>query len=144
MTAGVHEKINLGAKMKTIRQLVVMLFCILAIGNANAQTKKFNAAEAKDHIGERATVCGKVVSVHFAGRSKGQPTFMNLDEPYPRQIFTIVIWSSDRPKFGDPESKYRDFRVCSTGKITQFRGGNRSIAPSGRRRRASPANGSHD
>jgi len=109
--------------MRAIRQLVLALFCILAIGNANAQTKKFNAAGAKDHIGERATVCGKVVSVHFAERSKGQPTFMNLDEPYPTQIFTIVIWGSDRPKFGDPESKYRGVRVCSSGKITGFHGG---------------------
>ena len=66
-----NQNIKLGAKMKAIRPLVVMLFCLLVIGGSSAQSKKLNAAEAKDHIGERATVCGKVVSVHFAGRSRG-------------------------------------------------------------------------
>ena len=114
--------------MRAIRHLAILIFCLVAIGEASAQGRKLTAGEAKDHIGERATVCGKVVSVHFAGRSKGQPTFMNLDEPYPRQIFTIVIWGSDRAKFGDFESKYRDARVCVTGKITEFRGSPETVA----------------
>ena len=41
-------------------------------------------------------MCGKVVSTHYAAQTKGQPTFLNLDEAYPRQIFTIVIWGSER------------------------------------------------
>ncbi len=102
--------------MRATKQVVVLLFCSLAIGSSSGQSKKLTAAEAKDHIGERATVCGKVASTHFAGRSKGQPTFLNLDEPYPKQIFTIVIWGSDRAKFGDPESKYKEQTVCVTGK----------------------------
>ena len=52
--------------MRAIRQLIFLVFCFVAVGSAGAQTKKLNAVEAKDHIGERATVCGKVVSVHFA------------------------------------------------------------------------------
>jgi hypothetical protein len=87
-----------------------------------AQTSKITARQAKDHVGEVQTVCGKVASTHYAPRSKGQPTFLNLDEPYPNQIFTILIWGSDRPKFGTPESKYQDSRVCVTGKITSYRG----------------------
>ena len=43
---------------------------------------------------------------------------MDLDEPYPRQIFTILIWGSDRPKFGEPEVKYENKKVCATGLIT--------------------------
>jgi hypothetical protein len=54
--------------------------------------------------------------------SKGEPTFLNLDEPCPSQVFTIVIWGSNRTKFGDPEKKYRDSQVCVTGKITSYRG----------------------
>jgi len=113
--------------VRAIRHLSVFIFCLVAIGQASAQGRKITAAEAKDHIGERATVCGKVVSVHFAGRSKGQPTFMNLDEPYPRQIFTIVIWGSDRGKF-PPESKFQDAGVCVTGQITSYRGGPEIVA----------------
>jgi hypothetical protein len=65
---------------------------------------------------------GKVASTHFAGGSKGQPTFLNLDEPYPKEIFTILIWGSDRAKFGTPETKYRDAQVCVNGKIELYRG----------------------
>lgn len=61
-------------------------------------------------------------STHFASGSKGQPTFLNLDEPYPKEIFTILIWGSDRPKFGHPEETYRDKSVCVTGKTTNHRG----------------------
>jgi hypothetical protein len=86
-----------------------------------AQSRHLTGAQAKDHVGERATVCGTVASTRYANRSRGQPTFLNLDEPYPREIFTIVIWGSDRPKFGQPETTFRDKRVCVTGMITSYR-----------------------
>jgi hypothetical protein len=87
-----------------------------------AQSKKITAAEAKDYVGQQATVCGHVASARYAERSKGQPTFLNLDDPYPREIFTILIWGENRGKFGAPESKYRDSNICVNGKITSYRG----------------------
>src|SRR5262249_30473130 len=80
------------------------------------------AAQAKDHVGEIATVCGVVASATFATRSKGQPTFLNLDKPYPEHIFTALIWGSDRPKFGQPENTYKGKRICVTGTIKAYRG----------------------
>jgi hypothetical protein len=41
----------------------------------------------------------------------------------PKEVFTILIWGSDRAKFGTPETKYKDARVCVTGKITSFLSG---------------------
>ena len=97
--------------------------CIILMWTALAQAQKsIQAADAKDHIGERATVCGQVASTHFAERSKGEPTFINLDKPYPNQIFTILIWGSDRTKFGDPERTYSGKHVCVTGRIASYRG----------------------
>jgi hypothetical protein len=66
------------------------LFLLLAFSTA-AQNNRITAAEAKDHVGETRTVCGKVVSTHYATGGKGQPTFLNLDEPYPKEVFTILI-----------------------------------------------------
>ena len=86
-----------------------------------AQTAHLTAAEARNHVGETATVCGRVASAHFAEKTKGLPTFMNLDMPYPKQIFTIVIWGVDRLKFGNPERTYRDKNICVSGKITSHR-----------------------
>jgi hypothetical protein len=107
--------------MKPFRTFVFLTFCLLPVPGLHAQTKKLTSAEAKDHIGDRATVCGKVVSTHHAKSSKGEPTFLNLDEPYPKEVFTILIWDSDREKFGAPEDEYRGSRVCVTGKITSYR-----------------------
>jgi hypothetical protein len=99
------------------------IFAVLLISIcAAAQTGKITAQQARDHVGEVQTICGKVASTHYATRSKGQPTFLNLDEPYPKQIFTILIWGSDRAKFGTPETKYRDAKVCVTGKIASLGG----------------------
>jgi|ERR1700728_1100658 len=102
---------------------VRILLAMLVLGcGLSAQSAHITARQAKDHVGETETVCGKVVSTRYAPGSKGQPTFMNLDEPYPSQIFTILIWGDDRSKFGSPESQYRDANVCVTGKITSYRG----------------------
>ena len=89
--------------MKSLRSLTVAyLFSLLLDFSTAAQTNKITAAEAKDHVEEIRTVCGKVVSTHYASGSKGQPTFLNLDEPYPKEAFTILIWGNDCAKFGTP------------------------------------------
>ena len=93
------------------------------IRQTNEETSNaHHEAEAKNHVEEKATVCGNVVSARFAKDSKGQPTFLNLDEPYPNHIFTIVVWGSNRDKFGDIETKYRVKDVCVAGKIESFKG----------------------
>ena len=104
-----------------LRLALLLSVGALLVGPVLAQ-KKLAAREAKDHIGERATVCGVVASAHYAAKSRGNPTFLNLDEPYPKQIFTVVIWGSDRPKFADPEQKYGHKKVCVTGQIKDYRG----------------------
>jgi len=61
---------------------------------------------------------------HYAVRTKGIPTFLNLDQPYPNQLFTILIWGSDRGKlkFGNPESRYSNKKVRVTGLIKDYKG----------------------
>jgi hypothetical protein len=101
--------------------LVGCLAAILLVTPLSAQ-KKLTTREANQHIGEHATVCGVVASAKYAASTRGQPTFLNLDEAYPNRIFTILIWGSDRPKFGRPEAAYTQKRVCATGVITEYRG----------------------
>lgn len=107
--------------MRKIAQFSLLICTVLLPFIAFAQTK-IPAQQAKNHIGETATVCGNVVSIHYAERTKGSPTFLNLEERYPNQIFTILIWGSDRSKFGDPEAKYANKNVCVTGLIKNYRG----------------------
>jgi hypothetical protein len=103
------------------RAVVIPIVVFLMVGLGHTQTS-ISAAEAKNHIGERTTVCGEVASADYAARSRGNPTFINLDKPYPNEIFTVLIWGSDRPKFGDPEETYRRKHVCVTGKISDYKG----------------------
>lgn len=88
---------------------------------APAQSKKLTATQAADHIGERAKVCGVVASANFATRTRRQPTFLNLDEPYPRHIFTAVIWGEHRAKFGEPEQELKGKTICVTGLIENYK-----------------------
>jgi hypothetical protein len=34
----------------------------------------------------------------------------------------VLIWGTDRRKFGDPEEMYRNKRICITGKISDYKG----------------------
>jgi DNA/RNA endonuclease YhcR with UshA esterase domain len=103
------------------RIIAVGVFAVLWATLVNAQNS-ISAAEAKSHVGEKTTVCGEVASAHYAQRSRGNPTFINLDKPYPNQVFTILIWGSDRTKFDNPEQTYSGKRVCVTGKIDDYKG----------------------
>jgi hypothetical protein len=72
------------------------LLALVALSRAALASQSITPAEAANHIGETATVCGKVASTHCAARSHGHPTFINLDKPYPNSPFTVLIWGSDR------------------------------------------------
>ena len=87
-----------------------------------AAASTLNTSEATKHVGENATVCGVVAGIHTATSSKGSPTFVNLDKAYPNQVFTILIWGSDREKFTPAPANWEGKRVCATGVITLYRG----------------------
>ena len=118
----VNETLCEGETVRAFRFVMFVTLWLAAASAAGAQAAHLTAKEAKNHVGEKATVCGKVVGIHFVSSGKGQPTFVHFDQPYPDQIFTLVIWGSDRPKFGRPEEIYRDRNLCVTGKITSYLG----------------------
>ena len=100
---------------------VATALLLLCPALVNAQPS-ISAGEAKNHVGENATVCGDVASTRFVRRRSASSTFLHLDKPYPRQIFTVVIWGSDRSKFGVPEETFHGRHICITGHITLHRG----------------------
>jgi hypothetical protein len=108
-----------------------LILSVLLTASIVFATDAISPEDAINHIGQQATVCGNVASTHFAPRSKGQPTFINLNRPYPRQIFTVLIWGSDRSKFpGVPENYYSNKRICVSGKIQQYKGAPEIVARS--------------
>ena len=102
-------------------QPLVLSLVVSCASAAFAQTE-ISTTEAKKHIGESRTVCGDVVSAHYAARTHSNPTFLNLDKAYPNQVFTVLIWGNDRSRFGVPEQSFANKRICITGKISSYRG----------------------
>jgi hypothetical protein len=96
------------------------LFLFLSMALLPAVAETITAADAKNHIGEQATVCGKVAGEKTATSSRGEPTFINLDSPYPNQIFTILVWRDDRKNVG--ELPRVGSRVCASGVIQDYKG----------------------
>ena len=100
----------------------IVLVLLLALCSASADTTEIpviNAAQAAAHAGKQAKVCGTVVDARHAIKTKGQPTYLNMDKPYPHPTFTAVIWGKDRSHFGMPPNiLYRGRTICVTGKIS--------------------------
>ncbi|HUH85510.1 MAG TPA: hypothetical protein VLX85_12950 [Stellaceae bacterium] len=95
---------------------------LLALSPAPAGAAEIAAQDAAQHVGENATVCGTVASAHHVERSRLQPTFLDLDRTYPNQSFTVVIFGSNRAKFGTPERALLHQRICATGEISLYQG----------------------
>jgi|GEM_PF-2513587 hypothetical protein len=104
--------------MKSFRMSVAGFLLSVALLPATAQT--IPSTDAKNHVGERETVCGPVAGKHIAYQSPGTPTFIDLDKPYPHQSFTVLIWKRDRATVGSLPSTGQ---LCVTGLIVQYRGG---------------------
>jgi DNA/RNA endonuclease YhcR with UshA esterase domain len=98
----------------------LLLLSVLGLALVPVSAQSISAADAKNHVGEKATVCGKVADERTVTSSSEEPTFINLDAPYPHQIFTLVVWREDKLAVGKlPE---QGSRVCITGLIEKYRG----------------------
>lgn len=119
--SGKREKMH-HIKRKTVLLVTAFISFFYFGFNAALAADNLSAREAIDHAGEYGTVCGTVASSRYAFKSKGSPTFLNLDEPYPDQVFTAVIWGHDRDRFEDaPEELYDGREICVEGLISIYR-----------------------
>ena len=101
--------------------LIVFLGLVLQVGIAAQE--RISPTEASKYVGKPTIVCGQVASATFAARSRGRPTFLNLDRPYPNQVFTALIWGKNRDKFSSPPEKaYSGKKICVTGTVSSYRG----------------------
>ena len=67
--------------MRNVR--VILLLSLAVLARPALAQKRVSAIEAKDHVGEVATVCGEVASTHYAPSTKGQPA---VSLPCPRRV----------------------------------------------------------
>jgi hypothetical protein len=119
---GVVRKLTFMACKMWLAQLLATFVTVGALPSAMADRARLSPAEAINHVGQMATVCGCMASAKYATNANRQPTLLNLEKPYPNQVFTAVIWGSDRAAFSYAPESLADHRICVTGTIQQYRG----------------------
>src|SRR5215469_13846689 len=100
---------------------VAVFFSLLASAGPTLIADTIPSVQAKDHIGETATVCGRVADARYQ-ENGSHVTFLNFDRPYPDHTFSAFLAAENRSKFGSPEKDYKDKDVCVTGKIQDYHG----------------------
>jgi hypothetical protein len=101
----------------SILQLSLLLLASpLLIAASDPKGPVYTTAEAKDHVGEVASVVGVVQQVSTS--SKGTQ-FLNFDGTYPDAPFSAVVLPADNAAVGDL-SNLEGKKVSVTGKITTY------------------------
>jgi hypothetical protein len=103
-----------------MRMRLTALIGAALLCTSGAESQTFTAAQAREHDGEKVTICGTVTNEYLAAASKGKPTFIDLDSSYPNTVFVVVIWDQDRQQIGAlPAVKDH---LCATGVVSYFHG----------------------
>ena len=93
----------------------LVILCALAC--CSCSKKSIPATEAKNHIGEDATVCGMVYQVQL---SKSGSIFLNIGGDHPNQPFTAVCFKGTIPY--ESLKNFESLAVCVTGTIRDYKG----------------------
>jgi len=74
----------------------------LELSATTHQTPSFILTDPKEvikHEGELVSVEGCVASAILMENINGKPLFINMFDPYPRNLFSVVIWGKDQANF---------------------------------------------
>jgi len=106
--------------------ILAALFTVLPASGWSDETPPAETVRSNDasrFVGETVTVCGPVAGTGYFPHLKGEPTFINFDQRYPEQSFTVVIWGKYREKFEQsPDRLYADRELCVTGRVETYKG----------------------
>jgi DNA/RNA endonuclease YhcR with UshA esterase domain len=106
--------------MKNLLMTTIFLSLSSAVG---AQTLDMvRAHDAIRYAGEYAIVCGVIVGAKYLKDSKGAPTFLNFDKPYPNHDFSAVIFGKNRKNFKLKPETLTGHEVCVAGKVQVYKG----------------------
>jgi len=102
--------------------LLGVLILLLALPAA-AEDKSITAAEARNHVKQQVTVCGKVVAVEQRVSRNGRRWLLRIDQAAP-PVFTILLGGETigNPVFSDADRRYADKDICVTGLVRDYNG----------------------
>ena len=82
-----------------MKQLLTAILLLTFAALSASSEQRLTASEAATTLEKKPSSAEAVARARYAEWTRGQPTFLNLEKPYPEQIFTIMIWSENRAKF---------------------------------------------
>lgn len=138
--------------MTIIKKMILMvcIMCLLLFAFAqHAIPKRVDPDDAKNHIGEVSTVCGKVVDVRVFKNGMagyGTPIQFDLDQPEPSPVFYFIAFGPEVAAVQPAETQrsvaaYDGKRVCVTGKITSAPSGGPPFILAAQRSQVKPQSG---
>lgn len=93
---------------------------LFSIASSQAAEPKIEAFKAPFHVGQTVMACGTLAETkHFPDRH-----YLNLDNRYPKQSLTVLVWNKDYRWFEDRFGKIDNFvgrRFCARGKIEEYK-----------------------
>ncbi len=75
---------------------------------------------AKDHINKIATVVGKVASFKLASDGRNI-NYINIDKPFPDNVFTVVITNAHLDKLGLNLDEIKNKTIYIKGKVSVYK-----------------------
>jgi exonuclease VII large subunit len=106
-----------------MKYLPLMLFTFFLSSGLQAQPDDMvRAHEAIEHRGEYAMVCGVIAGANYLKDSKGGPTYLNFDKPYPDHDFSAIIFKKNRKNFKIAPETLTGYKACVYGKVKVYKG----------------------
>ena len=98
-----------------------LIFVLLATFSLNCFSQDtIRTSKVKDYMDKEVCVLGKVVSFKLATEGKFT-NYINIDQPYPVSIFTVVITNDYLEKLNIKIEDLKDKNIYIKGKITTYK-----------------------
>lgn len=102
--------------------LIAILTFFLSNGLQAQPDDMVRAHEAIEHRGEYAMVCGVIADANYLEDSRGGPTYLNFDKPYPDHDFSAIIFRKNRKNLEIAPETLTGYKACVYGKVKVHRG----------------------
>ncbi len=106
-----------------MKNLSIMIAVLSLSGAVQAQQEDIvRAHQAIEHAGEYAMVCGVIAGARYSKDSKGAPTYLNFDKPFPDHAFSAIIFGKNRRNFSLAPETLVGYKACVYGKVRVYKG----------------------
>lgn len=101
---------------------ILFIFSISIAANFQAiASTQIDSKDAPFYEGENVIACGEIKQVSRFKRG----FYLNMDERYPRQSLTLVVWEDDVAKIKEQHGsldRLKNMHVCAEGRVTKYKG----------------------